>query len=109
MIFMRSIISILFLAFVVGEVCASSSIAVLVIGEHRLYDGTWPSHERHLYQPIRNYKSTKQLDVFTCQKEGENVPMNMPKPMAEFNVPKAATQVCACNYDERELYFPLLS
>lgn len=50
------------------------TVAVLVIGEHRIYDGTWPSHENWLYRPIRDHPTTKQLDVFVCQKKNERLP-----------------------------------
>jgi hypothetical protein len=69
------------------------NVAVLVIGEHRIYDGTWPSHERLLYEPIRRHPSTKQLDVFVCQKKGEGLPKHMPSPTASFNIDPSNGQV----------------
>lgn len=81
------------LSLVTGDVDSLSNIAVFVLGEHRLYDGTWPSHHRHLYRPIRHHKLTKRFDVFVCQKDGEILPANMPKPTAEFHAPKKFDQV----------------
>jgi hypothetical protein len=82
------------LLFVGGSaVVKLSNIAVFVIGEHRIYDATWPSHEKYLYQPIRESKETHRLDIFVCQKKGDQLPTNMPKPLAEFYVGSTYDQV----------------
>jgi hypothetical protein len=74
---------------------SKTTIAVFVVGDHNIYDGTWLSHEKYLYQPIRKHKSTERLDIFVCQKEGEKLPSMMkPNPTAQFSVPKKLDQVC---------------
>jgi hypothetical protein len=64
-----------------------------MIGGHRIYDGTWSSHEKYLYSPIRKHVSTKLLDTFICQKSGEKLPPHMPRPTAEFFINKTYDQV----------------
>ena len=58
-------------------------IAVLVIGQYRVFDGVWPSHLRFMYEPIRRHERTQTLDVFTCTDTGK-LPIGMPKPAAAF-------------------------
>jgi hypothetical protein len=62
------------------------TVAVLVLGMYRVFDGTWPSHQRFLYDPIRFDPTTKYLDVFTCI-DTHKVPAGMLKPAASFVAP----------------------
>ena len=62
------------------------SVAVLVVGSYRVFDGTWPSHQRFLYDPIRFDPTTKYLDVFTCI-DTHKIPAGMLKPAASFVAP----------------------
>ena len=41
-------------------------IACLVVGGYRVYDGTWPGHEKYLYKPLRKHPTTAYLHVFVC-------------------------------------------
>ena len=64
----------------------SISVAILVLGDHRVYDCAWPSHEKLLYTPIREHPTTQRLDIFVCQKGSQVLPSTMPPPTAAFNV-----------------------
>jgi hypothetical protein len=64
----------------------SISVAVLVLGDHRVYDCAWPTHEKFLYTPIREHQTTQRLDIFICQKGSQVLPSTMPPPTAAFNV-----------------------
>jgi len=70
------------------------TVAVLILGTYRVFDGTWPSHQRFIYDPIRLDPSTKYLDIFTCT-ETHKVPAGMLKPTASFVAPPTSTlQTC---------------
>jgi len=55
------------------------------LGEYRTYDGTWPSHQKFVYNIIRSDPSLGRLDVFTCL-SGTRLPKDMPEPAAHFNM-----------------------
>jgi len=61
---------------------ASVRVAVLVVGQQRVYNGTWHTHERFLYDVIRGTKDTF-LDVFLCT-DSLLLPVGMPPPSGAF-------------------------
>jgi hypothetical protein len=66
------------------------TVAVIVLGSYRVFDGTWPSHQRFIYDPIRLDPTTKYLDVFTCT-DTHKIPAGMLKPAASFVAPPTSS------------------
>jgi len=66
------------------------TVAVIILGRYRVFDGTWPSHQRFIYNPIRLDPTTKYLDVFTCT-DTHKFPAGMLKPAASFVAPPTSS------------------
>ena len=70
---------------------ASITVAVLAVGEYRIFDGTWPSLFRSIMEPMRSDSGTRRVDLFLCV-DKDWLPAHMPAPTATFVDVKSTNQ-----------------
>jgi len=60
-----------------------TTVAVLVVGAYRIFDGTWPSLFRSIIEPVQQDPNTQTVDLFTCF-DLNRLPPRMPPPAAAY-------------------------